>query len=123
MLQLVSALVGGIFPGLLAQVVNATIPTAGVNVAPSAAANSFINVAIGAILAGLGASGFGADAIHTVTTLAGVALTILSTINHLGLLGSSNANTEALIEQLLTQIASYQPPVTSDPLPQPVPEA
>jgi hypothetical protein len=121
-LQLVSALVGGIFPGLLAQVVNATIPTAGVNVSKSTASSSLLNVAIGAILTGLGASGFGADAIHTVTTIAGLLLTIVSTVNHLGLLGAANANTEALIEQLLTQIASYQPPVTPAPQSETSPE-
>jgi len=122
MLQLVSALVGGIFPGLLAQVVNATVSTSGVNVGKGQAANSMFTVAVGALMAGLGSAGFGVDAIHTFTTLAGVVLTLLSTVNHLGLIGSANANTEAFIEQLLTQIASYQPPAVPDPLPQPAPE-
>jgi len=116
-LQLITALVGGIVPGLIGKIVAETTSTAGVNVAPGAAASSMINVAIGAILAGLGASGFGADSIHTITTLAGVAVTVLSAVSHLGLLGSANANTEALIEQLLTQIANYQPPVAAEGAP------
>jgi len=111
MLQIISALVGGIIPGLIGNVINATTSTAGVNVPKSSAAGSMFNVAIGAILTGLGSTGFGVDAIHTITTLAGVAVAILSSINHLGLISESNANTEALVEQLLTQIANYEPPI------------
>jgi lysozyme family protein len=111
MLQIITALVGGVLPGLIGDIVKSSTPTAGVNVAPVGASTNIGNVIIGAIMAGLGASGFGTDAIHTISTVAGVLVTILSTINHLGVIGASNSNTEALVEQLLTQIASYNPPV------------
>jgi lysozyme family protein len=111
MLQIISALVGGILPGLVGNIIKSSTPTAGVNVGAAGATTNIGNVIIGAIMAGLGASGFGVDAIHTISTIAGVLVTVLSAINHMGVIGASNANTEALIEQLLTQIANYQPPV------------
>lgn len=111
MLQIITALVGAVVPGLIGNVINATTSTAGVNVPKGAAGGSMMNVAIGSILAGFGASGFGVDAMHTISTLAGVLVAVLSAANHLGLIGASNANTEAMIEQLLTQLATYEPPV------------
>ena len=113
LLQIISALVGGILPGLVNDVIKSQTSGAGVTVTPTSANTGMLSIAIGALMAGLGATSFGVDAIHTVTTIAGVAVAILSWVNHAGLIGASNANTEALVEQLLTQIASYQPPVSA----------
>ena len=115
MLQLISAIVGGIVPSLVGDIVKASSSTAGVNVAPRGATTNMLSLVVGALMAGIGSAGFGVDAIHTVTTLAGVAVAILSAVNHMGVIGASNANTEVLIEQLLTQIANYQPPVVAAP--------
>ena len=80
-------------------------PSAGVVTPIGQASSSLLSVAVGMLLAGLGATSFGADAIHTLSTIAGVLLAGLSAANHIGLLGANNANTEALAEQLLKQIA------------------
>jgi lysozyme family protein len=118
MLQIVTALVSGLIPGLIGDIVKSNTPTAGVNVAPGGASANIGNIVIGALMAGLGASGFGVDAIHTISTIAGVLVAILSAINHLGVIGASNANTEALVEQLLTQIANYNPPIPPSSVPE-----
>ena len=80
-------------------------PSAGIVTPMGQASSSLLSVAVGMLLAGLGATSFGADAIHTLSTIAGVLLAGLSAANHIGLLGANNANTEALAEQLLKQIA------------------
>ena len=80
-------------------------PAAGIVTPIGQASSHLLSVAVGMLLAGLGATSFGADAIHTLSTIAGVLLAGLSAANHIGLLGANNANTEALAEQLLKQIA------------------
>ena len=111
LLQVIMSLVGGLVPGLIENVVKSSTSTAGTTISPQTTNSSIISIAIGALMAGIGASGFGADVIHTITTFAGVAVTVLSAINHTGLISASNANTEALVEQLLAQIAAYNPPI------------
>ena len=111
MLQIITAIVGGIIPGLVGDIVKNTTSTAGYNVAPAGASTNIGTIIIGAIMAGLGASGFGVDAMHTISAVAGVLVIILAAVNHMGVIGASNANTEALVEQFLTQLANYQPPV------------
>jgi lysozyme family protein len=117
MLQIITALVSGLVPGLIGDIVKSNTPTAGVNVAPVGASTNIGTIVIGALMTGLGASGFGVDAIHTVSSIAGVLVVVLSTINHLGVIGASNANTEAFIEQLLKQIADYNPPIPAASVP------
>jgi uncharacterized protein (TIGR02594 family) len=80
-------------------------PSAGIVTPIGAAGSSLISIVVGAVLAGLGGSGFGADAMHTVSAVAGVLLVVLSGANHLGLIKANNANTEAYAEALLKQIA------------------
>jgi uncharacterized protein (TIGR02594 family) len=80
-------------------------PSAGVTIAPGAAGTNLLSIALGAMLTGLGGTSFGVDIIHTASTVAGIALALLTAVNHMGLINSSNSNTEALAEQLLKQIA------------------
>jgi uncharacterized protein (TIGR02594 family) len=85
-------------------------PSAGIVTPIGQASSSLLSVAVGMLLAGLGATSFGADAIHTLSTIAGVLLAGLSAANHIGLLGANNANTEALAEQLLKQVSDAGKP-------------
>jgi|WetSurMetagenome_2_1015567.scaffolds.fasta_scaffold00298_38 uncharacterized protein (TIGR02594 family) len=84
-------------------------PAAGITTPIGAARSNMMSVILGALLAGAGSTGFGADAMHTISTVAGVMLAILSAVNHLGLIGANNANTEAYAEYLLKQIAEASP--------------
>jgi lysozyme family protein len=115
MLQIISALVGGILPGIITNLTSPQNPGAGVTVPAAATNTNFLGAIVGALMAGFAGAGFGTDAIHTVATLAGALGAVLSTLNHLHLTNASNANTMALIEQLLAQIAAYQPPVPDIP--------
>jgi uncharacterized protein (TIGR02594 family) len=101
---------------ILTSVISAVLPKdapgtsgAGITTPIGAARSNMMSVILGALLAGVGSTGFGADAMHTISTVAGVLLAILSAVNHLGLIGSNNANTEAYAEYLLKQIADAAP--------------
>jgi uncharacterized protein (TIGR02594 family) len=84
-------------------------PAAGITTPIGTARSSLLSIVIGALLAGVGSTGVGSDAMHTISTFAGGALVLLSAVNHLGLIGANNANTEAYAECLLKQIADAAP--------------
>jgi uncharacterized membrane protein (Fun14 family) len=99
------------FPQILISLISAVLPklapgtpSAGIVISPSAANTSLLNIVVGAVLAGIGAAG-GSDTIHLVSAGAGVLLVGLSWLNHMGVVSASNSNTEALVEDLLKQIA------------------
>jgi uncharacterized protein (TIGR02594 family) len=99
-ISLLSTFVGAVLP-----TTSPGTPSAGVTIPKPAAGSSLLSIMLGAVLAGVGSTGFGSDFIHTVSAIAGVALAALSALNHMGLISASNANTEALAEQLLKQIS------------------
>jgi lysozyme family protein len=110
-LQVVMGLLSGVLPTVVNSITGSTQnPTAGVTVAPVATSTNLLGVIVGALMAGIGGAGFGADGIHTITTIAGVLVSGLSAINHLHLVNTSNNNTITYIEELLAQIAAYNPP-------------
>lgn len=78
---------------------------AGITTPIGTARSNLLSIIVSSVMAGFGVSGFGVDAMHTISTIAGVALALLSAANHLGLIGANNANTEAYAESLLKQIA------------------
>jgi uncharacterized protein (TIGR02594 family) len=84
-------------------------PAAGITTPIGTARSSLMSIVIGALLAGVGSTGVGVDAMHTISTFAGGALVLLSAVNHLGLIGANNANTEAYAEYLLKKIADAAP--------------
>jgi uncharacterized protein (TIGR02594 family) len=84
-------------------------PAAGITTPIGTARSSLLSIVIGALLAGVGSTGVGIDAMHTISTVAGGLLAILSAVDHLGLIGANNSNTTAYAEYLLKQIADAAP--------------
>lgn len=117
-LQVIMKLLGGALPTVVNAIAGSTQnPNAGVTVAPVAASTNLLGAIIGALMAGIGGAGFGADGIHTITTVAGALVSVLSVINHLHLVNVSNSNTLTYIGDLLTQIAAYNPPAPPPDVP------
>ena len=77
---------------------------AGVTVTNTTTTTNLLGVAIGAIMGVLGASGFGADAMHTVGAIAGFVAMLAAAANQLHLTSASNANTLDLIARIAGQV-------------------
>lgn len=97
---------------------------AGVTVTNTTTTTNLLGVAIGAIIGVLGASGFGADAMHTIGSIAGFIAMIAAGVNQLHITSASNANTLDLIAKIAGQVrdqadqaadkASAPPPLTNE---------
>ena len=115
MLQIISALVGGILTNVIPVVGNlanppAQHPGAGVTVPTTVTSTNMFGIVLSTLVGALGASGLGVDAIHNVATVAGALGVILSMVNQLHIVGASNANTINTIAGLLTQVGQLNAP-------------
>lgn len=81
-------------------------PGAGVTVPSTITNTNFLQGIIGALFTAFGAQSFGVDFFHTVATVGGALVTISAWLNQNHITSSSNANTLALIGQLLAQIGA-----------------
>jgi hypothetical protein len=106
-------LVIGLMTSILPSVISAVaprkeVPGAGITVTNTATTTNLASLVVSAVMMALGAAGLGADAFHTVAAVAGALGVVLTTINHLHLTSGSNANTIALVADLLAQVAAYK---------------
>lgn len=81
-------------------------PSAGVTVPQTVTNTNFIQGILGAVLAAIGVQSFGADALHTIGAIGGVVIALSAFLNQTHIINVSNANTLAVIGQLLAQVGA-----------------
>lgn len=113
LLQIISALIGGLAPAVLSQL--PANPAAGVTVGKPLALSNMLVVIIGAGLAGVGLGGQTADVIHIASTVAGAGLSLIGTLAHLHVIASTDNATVALLENILTAVKGMEDAPPANP--------
>jgi hypothetical protein len=97
-----------LLPSIISSVTGPSQPSGSVvTVSQTSSVTGLVSIIVSTAFAVLGAAGFG-DAIHNFAAVAGTLGMLVATVNHMHLIGGSNANTLTVIGNLLDEIAKYK---------------